>query len=92
MENLVHDVNCLPSFRFSRTLSIWIDPNRTELIRVGGFDRLLVCLLGCSRHKIYVVELPSGWTMVSSRSAIDELADKYDGEYLSDDELDVTAP
>lgn len=76
--------------KFSRRLSVWIDPNLTELITIGGFDRLLVGLFGCNNHTIFVVELPSGWTIVSSRREVDDLAEAHSDEDLSDDEDLVT--
>ena len=76
--------------KFSRRLSVWIDPNLTESITIGGFDRLLVGFFGCNNHTIFVVELPSGWTIVSSRREVDELAEAHSDEDLSDDEDLVT--
>ena len=47
-----------------RELDRWFDPYQSQIIEANGEPRLAICLLGCPLHRVYVVDLPTGWTVV----------------------------
>ena len=78
--------------RSVRELDRWFDPYESQTVEADGVPRLAICLSGCPLHRVYVVDLPSGWTVALDVEQLDcvPATGAVDRDESVDDEIDPT--
>ena len=76
-----------------RELDRWFDAYESQIADVEGAPRLAICLAGCSLHRVYVVDLPEGWTVSLDLENLEVRSSATEGgrEAFSGEDFDIDA-